>query len=346
MPPTSGKLSNTACISLLLLPPGMITTGSNVDFVDVCGEVAIPITQLTHSNPAPARAKQLILLIVLALIGFLTLIIPYAHSELPENYYKTQRKMSRLYLIPVKYKCNANCIFCITEEEKVKPAFSALPEFIKLEELKVLLAQLQPLRLTEIEITGGGEPLLHPQLQDIINLVKGTWPGIYVKLYTNGLLLKNVRGINELNLSRAHPDAAINNQFFGVDSSYSLIDLLNFYRPLVKLLRVQVPLLQGGIDSAAKAIRLATEVIPPADQVVLRPLFSKCGKAKELVVQFPVTHPGIKLDQTGDYCGTRPVIASDARLYWDWTFTKSVLTSELDQLDLELNQFLPTRSST
>ena len=253
--------------------------------------------------------------------------------------------MSRLYLIPVKYKCNANCIFCITEKEKVKPAFNSLPEFIKLKELKVLLAQLQSLRLTEIEITGGGEPLLHPQIQDIINLVKATWPGIYVKLYTNGLLLKNVHGIDELNLSRAHPDAAINNQFFGVNSAYSLTDLLNFYRPLVKRLRVQVPLLRGGIDSAAKAAHLAAQIIPIADQIVLRPLFSKCSQGKELFVQFSVAHPSIKVDQTGDYCGARPIIASNSKLYWDWTFTKEVLSSELSQLNNEISQFQPSRSS-
>ena len=249
--------------------------------------------------------------------------------------------MNRLYVIPVKYECNADCTFCITEEAKLHPAFSAVKEWLTPESTEAFCQQFAKLKIKEVEVTGGGEPFLNPKLQQILNHFKEAWPDLKVKIYTNGFLLKPLYGLDEVNISRAHDDTVKNNEIFRTKHPIDLTRSIAFFRPLTRTLRVQVPLLKGYIDTPEAAIALI-ERHPLVDQFVFRPLFSKVAREKDKYVQFSVIHPRAKNDVTGDYCGDRPVLASNGKLFWDWNYTREIKPAELTKLNQALANFKPS----
>ena len=256
------------------------------------------------------------------------------------------KSLVRFYFIPVKYACNADCVFCITEIEKLKPGFQAVRGTMKIDD--VLRGNLQlaaDLGMDEVEITGGGEPFLHPRLQELVLEIRDFLPAARIKIYTNGFRLREIRGIDELNLSRAHDDSGINQAIFRSKEQNELQDALGFFRPFFKTIRLQVPLMQGALDTPEKLIAFA-ERQKNADLIVARPLFDGVHLGKERYVRFEVQHPKIKLDRTGDYCGMRPVIAADGNFYRDWNFDRLLLPAgwtkdEFTQLKAELLDFQP-----
>jgi hypothetical protein len=81
-------------------------------------------------------------------------------------------------LLDVIRGCNISCKACYNS---MPPSVSTMPEIEA--ELKMLMAHR---RLGSVSIVGG-EVLLHPELCDIIRLIKKN--GFYAQIYTNGLLL-------------------------------------------------------------------------------------------------------------------------------------------------------------
>lgn len=82
--------------------------------------------------------------------------------------------------------CNLNCQMC----DHFSPI--APEQYISLPELEKEIGRMSELmegecRAIKLE---GGEPLLHPQLNDIIRMIRGYFPKGIIYLYTNGLLLK------------------------------------------------------------------------------------------------------------------------------------------------------------
>lgn len=246
--------------------------------------------------------------------------------------------MNRIYLLPVMYECNAACTFCISDIDA--PKFQSKPPYFPIDILEASLKKYQDLHVKEIEITGGGEPFLHPKLQTIIDLVRQTWPSIYVKLYTNGFRHKPITGVDELNISRCHDDTAKNNELYRATKPTDLIETLKFFRPMVPKIRLQVTTLRGYIDSPEAATALI-ERVPLVDTFVFRPLFDKCGLEKDKYVEFKVDHPKAKNDLTGDYCDTRPILASDGILYHDWSFQN--LVTDIASVNENLDSFRPVQ---
>ena len=64
--------------------------------------------------------------------------------------------------------------------------------------------------ITRFEITGGGEPFLNDNLSYIVNTIKEIIPNSYIKLYTNGFILKEAGNIDELDISLVSDDDSIN----------------------------------------------------------------------------------------------------------------------------------------
>lgn len=250
--------------------------------------------------------------------------------------------MQRLYVIPVKYQCNADCTFCITEEAKLHPSFANIKEWLKPEAVAEFCQKFAALRIKELEITGGGEPFLNPHLQQIISIFKTAWPSVYIKLYTNGFLLKPIADVDELNVSRAHDDTARNNEVFRAKSPVALAETIAYFRPMVAKLRIQTPLLLGCIDTAEKAIEMI-ERHPLVDQFVFRPLFSKVNRDKNRYIGFSVAHPRAKNDVTGDYCGDRPVFTSNGKLYWNWNYDREATEADIHALNQTLEEFKPIK---
>jgi MoaA/NifB/PqqE/SkfB family radical SAM enzyme len=102
------------------------------------------------------------------------------------------------YLIPVGSSCNARCEYCVTRFRKNNDGL------IDAERISKQLSTIT--NLEYIEITGGGEPLLHPKINQIVKICACLAP---TRLYTNGALLKsslNADDLSELCVSRAHFD--------------------------------------------------------------------------------------------------------------------------------------------
>ncbi len=171
----------------------------------------------------------------------------------------------KLYIIPIQNECNAKCFFCITKYRKE----TGWGETINLGDLAIV----KSLRgLDKIEITGGGEPTLHPQINEIIGSLD---KDIFTQLYTNGLLLKrldktSLAQLDKLCISRSHYDVGINQKIMGIKSEDEEIKRLS---KLVDI-KLSAVMCQVGINSEEeifKYLQWATSV--GAKEVVFRRLF-------------------------------------------------------------------------
>ncbi len=93
------------------------------------------------------------------------------------------KKFKKIY-IEITNVCNLNCSFCSKSDRK--------PEFMKLDSFTAILDEIKPFT-SYIYLHVKGEPLLHPELDKIINI--SNKKGFNVNLTTNGTLLKNATSI-------------------------------------------------------------------------------------------------------------------------------------------------------
>lgn len=140
----------------------------------------------------------------------------------------------KLYVMPTKTKCNGSCDFCITDFRDLKGK-----QFLSIGNLE---KGLEGLDLDKIEITGGGEPLLNPNITGIINKCAEK---AFTQLYTNGGLAEktDLGNLNVLCLSRAHYDNKRNQEIMGVEYDLESIQRRNLPIKFSLLLH------RSGIDS-------------------------------------------------------------------------------------------------
>ncbi|GAG07291.1 unnamed protein product, partial [marine sediment metagenome] len=90
---------------------------------------------------------------------------------------------------PMSFVCNHDCIMCWRARLSVKErkAYARKDKnSISLNDYKRLFKQL-PFKTRSIDVTGGGEPLLHPQILSILESIKEN--GLHGHLMTNGAFL-------------------------------------------------------------------------------------------------------------------------------------------------------------
>lgn len=97
---------------------------------------------------------------------------------------------SQVRLYPIGYLCNHACPMCwrsnnISETEKRK-LIKLEKQNLKINEYEKIFQTLPP-NTTEIELVGGGEPLLYPEIKKLVSLIKAY--GLTGSLITNGVLL-------------------------------------------------------------------------------------------------------------------------------------------------------------
>lgn len=116
----------------------------------------------------------------------------------------------KLYIIPLQATCNAKCVFCITKYKKE----TCFGDKLDLKDMR----KVKDLETDKIEITGGGEPLLHPDIEKIIEISARKAP---TQMYTNGALMrrlkkKTARKLSRLCLSRSHHLDWVNEKIMGI----------------------------------------------------------------------------------------------------------------------------------
>jgi len=105
------------------------------------------------------------------------------YREEIRSYSKAVKEYNRAY-IEITNVCNLNCSFCpISERDK---------QFMELSKIEQAISQVSPLA-KQICLHLMGEPLAHPQFQDILKIAQ-TY-NAQIQLTTNGLLLKKYRDV-------------------------------------------------------------------------------------------------------------------------------------------------------
>lgn len=231
--------------------------------------------------------------------------------------------------------CDAKCNFCITNFREPVSASACL----NIQKLEKILAALEP---EKIEITGGGEPTLHPAIDEIIDRCCQKAP---TQLYTHGARLRNLPALQTLTylcISRAHYDDIENQRIMSV--AYDFQQLQERLHELHIPLKLSLLLHYSGIHSAGEVHRYVAWAQGKAEKVVLRQLFEQDYQGKlqnefissekifrELGVSFyQQTESGNPLFQIGNLkcevemrsCAcemNNPVLHADGKLYRGWS---------------------------
>lgn len=119
--------------------------------------------------------------------------------------------MNARYLrLSITDRCNLQCLYCRSDEKS--GALNKMPLATE-EELVLLVAQIASRTpLNKIRITGG-EPLLHPRVISIVEVLRTLLPQTELCLTTNGICLPQfaeplrAAGLNRLNISLDAPEA-------------------------------------------------------------------------------------------------------------------------------------------
>ncbi len=102
------------------------------------------------------------------------------------NFFKRERKKRFIlsyFCTPLVWHCNLNCRYCdhfspIAEKKffaikKLKKDFKRIDKFFDIKSIGLM----------------GGEPLLHPQISEILEMTRKIFPSAYLMIFTNGILL-------------------------------------------------------------------------------------------------------------------------------------------------------------
>jgi len=177
--------------------------------------------------------------------------------------------MVKLYVIPVESACNAHCPYCINQFRNLGNSFLSIGD------LENCLGEIG--FLDAIEISGGGEPTLHSEIEKIVNVCANK---ARTQMYSNGSLLDSfsldiLKRLNPLCISRAHYDSEKNDSIMGVRYSEDI-----FSRGLnIKLSAV---LFKRGVDSPEEVEKYISWAKGKASNIVFRPLFEDVNYLSEI----------------------------------------------------------------
>src|SRR6187401_3429866 len=155
-------------------------------------------------------------------------------------------------IVPIR-RCNLACTYCNEFDKHSAPVALAV--------MRERIDYLARLRTANIEISGG-EPLLHPGLDELIRHIRGT--GAMAGLITNGYLLsrKRIEGFNDAGLD--HLQISIDNVTPDAVSKKSLKVLDAKLQMLAKHAAFSVNInsvLGGGLSNPEDALTVARRAI-------------------------------------------------------------------------------------
>lgn len=227
--------------------------------------------------------------------------------------------IEKCYVIPVQKKCNCNCLFCISKSrdyDKEQEELTCDDHLIN----NILLLKKRGIK--RFEITGGGEPFLNEQLGQIVKTMKTIIPDSYIKLYTNGNILRQIEGIDELDISVVHYDTSINNQFMVSHTPINLQTKLAFFRkmhPTINI-RLSIPLIKGAIDKKQELDTMIEQTQPFVDEYVVRTLYPHTPDLANYYVDFEYENPLVVMERNNTVSQFDGILLwSDGNFYTDWS---------------------------
>lgn len=226
--------------------------------------------------------------------------------------------IEKCYVIPVQKKCNSNCTFCISKTRN----YNKEKEYLEInEEFINNLEILKKRGIKTFEITGGGEPLLHNGISVIVNLIKRIIPDSYIKLYTNGNVLKSIGPVDEINISVAHYNTEKNNKIMNPSLPLSLTNKLKFFRQENKdaKIRLSIPLIKGGIDSKSELDEMIKNTDAYTDGYVVRTLYPNCPNYDENYIDFDYEKENVTMEKDNSVADFKGIILwSNGEFYTNW----------------------------
>lgn len=239
-----------------------------------------------------------------------------------------RKETKKCYVVPTEKICNANCFFCITEQNHYcKKDFLDSTEI----QFQKTLEQLNRNKIKYFEVTGGGEPFLNEGLQSIIDKIREYISDAYIKLYTNGSIHREIIGINELDISTVHWENNKINEVYQTTPPRDLLsDLKFFYHPERYKIRLSVPIFKGGIDSKEKAQKLIKVTEKYVDEYVFRPLLEKTANYDKMYVDFEFSGENIEVDRECSCFSKVLLWWTDNHIYMDWELKDKI--NEKDEL--------------
>lgn len=222
----------------------------------------------------------------------------------------------KCYVIPIQKACNCNCVFCISKTriyDKEESVLQLDERFIE------NIYKLKKHGIKRFEITGGGEPFLNPNLDKIVLAIKRIIPDSYIKLYTNGNILRNIDGVDEIDISVVSDDIDINNKYMN-GNNISLMEKIKFFKKENVKLRLSVALIKGAIDSKEKLDDFISLTKDYVDEYVVRTLYPNTPNMAELYVDFDYEHEKVIIEKSNDVGEFNGIILwSDNKFYTNWS---------------------------
>lgn len=221
----------------------------------------------------------------------------------------------KCYIIPTQKLCNNDCIFCISKSRD----YNKECEFLDVsDEFIENIYKLKKHGIKRFEITGGGEPFLNNNLSNIVLSIRKIIPDAYIKLYTNGNILKRIEGIDEIDISIVSNDISINNKFMN-GNNIELIDKLKFFKNDYVKLRLSIPLIKGAIDTKEKLDSFIDETKDYVDEYVVRTLYPDTKNINEMYVNFQYERDNVIIERDNDVKEFKDIILwSDNKFYNSW----------------------------
>lgn len=226
--------------------------------------------------------------------------------------------IEKCYVIPIQKECNSDCVFCISKVRNYNndiPVLKCDEKFIE----NIFLMKRRGIK--KFEITGGGEPFLNNDLELIASTIKKIIPDSYIKLYTNGNILKKIDGIDEFNVSVTHYDTLINNKFMKSLNPIDLEKKLKFFKEnhINSKIRLSIPLIKGAIDNKEKLDNMISITEKYVDEYVVRTLYPHTPKSEELYVDFDYENNRVIFERENEVSEFDGIIMwSDGELYTNW----------------------------
>lgn len=231
--------------------------------------------------------------------------------------------IEKVYIIPIQQKCNCDCKFCIS---KVRNYDKRITTLAMNDKFVSNIKRLKDQGVRRFEITGGGEPFLNVNIQEIINHIRSVMPDSFIKLYTNGRLLKAVKSVDEIDISLADIDDENNQRIMGYKDDGKTLDIIKFYRSCAPKLRLSIPIIKGAIDSKEKMFDLIEKTTDYIDEYVVRPLYEGSKNIDEMFADFDIKHEKVIMEKDNCLCKFegKLVLWSDGELYTDWTLARKI----------------------